>query len=449
MAKIAPYFRIQMNDGNGNPLSGGKLYTYEAGTTTPKATYTDASGDTANTNPVILDSNGSADVWLGTGSYKFDLTDRDDVQISGFPKDDILGDTSASFNASVLSTAANLNITTAYRDYYIKGTATLTLSLLGAVDAGEGFTFSVQNTGTGIVTIDPDLSETINGAATLALSPNQWAIVTCDGTNWSALVYAAPYNNLNASAAPTVNDDETDGYGLNSVWFDTTASPKEAYRCLDPSEGAAVWIETTLTTSELGSAAVADLIDDDTMATASSSNIASAESTKAYVDTVAAGIGTTLGTPVTLTTQTAVDFTSIPSGTTKIHIYGYDVSTNGSSKLQLQIGDSGGIETSGYVGNCGEDGGTSIEYSDESNVGYVLSVYASPAYVQQLVYTLHLVNASTNTWMIEGGFARTDSTFTGESIGRKSLSGELTQLRLTTSNGTDQYDAGVFNIRYE
>ena len=68
-----PHF-IQFNDDDGNPLSGGKLYTYAAGTTTPQATYTDAGGLTQNANPVVLDSSGRATVFL-SGSYKFRLED--------------------------------------------------------------------------------------------------------------------------------------------------------------------------------------------------------------------------------------------------------------------------------------------------------------------------------------------------------------------------------------
>lgn len=63
-------------DANGAPLAGGKLYTYAAGTTTPQATYTDASGGTPNANPVVLDSTGRADVWMTPGLlYKFVLDD--------------------------------------------------------------------------------------------------------------------------------------------------------------------------------------------------------------------------------------------------------------------------------------------------------------------------------------------------------------------------------------
>jgi hypothetical protein len=59
----------------GAPCAGCSLYTYAAGTTTPLATYTDATGGSQNTNPVILDASGSAAVWVGTSSYKFALLD--------------------------------------------------------------------------------------------------------------------------------------------------------------------------------------------------------------------------------------------------------------------------------------------------------------------------------------------------------------------------------------
>lgn len=78
-AKLLPVLKQRFFDSNGDPLVGGKLYSYVAGTSTPAATYTDEAGATPNTNPVVLDANGEADVWLGAGSYKFILTDSDDV----------------------------------------------------------------------------------------------------------------------------------------------------------------------------------------------------------------------------------------------------------------------------------------------------------------------------------------------------------------------------------
>ena len=70
---ISPQPKLQFFDANGNPLAGGKLYTYAAGTTTPLASYTDSTGSVANANPVILDSRGEASVWLAASQYKLAL----------------------------------------------------------------------------------------------------------------------------------------------------------------------------------------------------------------------------------------------------------------------------------------------------------------------------------------------------------------------------------------
>lgn len=77
---LAPMIKQRYLDSNGNPLAGGKLYSYQANTSTPQATYTDSTGVTPNANPVILDANGEANVWLDVSlSYKFILKDSTDA----------------------------------------------------------------------------------------------------------------------------------------------------------------------------------------------------------------------------------------------------------------------------------------------------------------------------------------------------------------------------------
>ena len=73
-------------DNSGNVLTGGKLYTYAAGTTTPQASYTSGTGITFHSNPIILDAAGrvpaGGEIWLTDGlQYKFVLTDANDVLI--------------------------------------------------------------------------------------------------------------------------------------------------------------------------------------------------------------------------------------------------------------------------------------------------------------------------------------------------------------------------------
>lgn len=80
MALLSPNPKQQFFGANGQPLVGGKIYTYEAGTTTPVATYVDAAGVTQNTNPIILDSRGMCSIWLlSTVNYKYVVTDANDV----------------------------------------------------------------------------------------------------------------------------------------------------------------------------------------------------------------------------------------------------------------------------------------------------------------------------------------------------------------------------------
>ena len=78
---LTPSPKIQFFDANGNPLAGGKLYTYASGTSTPLATYTDYTGTTANTNPIILDSRGECNLWLSGALYTLTLKTATDVLI--------------------------------------------------------------------------------------------------------------------------------------------------------------------------------------------------------------------------------------------------------------------------------------------------------------------------------------------------------------------------------
>lgn len=115
---------------SGVPLSGGKLYTYAAGTTTPQVTYTSVSGNTNHTNPIILDSAGrvpGGEIWLDSQPYKFLLKDSNDVLIATY--DNISGIGAASnqinnFTGTGSQTAFTLSVTPSGENYtfvYING----------------------------------------------------------------------------------------------------------------------------------------------------------------------------------------------------------------------------------------------------------------------------------------------------------------------------------------
>lgn len=102
--QLAPTPVFKAFDNNGLPLANGMLYSYIAGTTTPQATYTDSTGSTPNTNPVVLNARGEANVWLNpTQGYKLVLTDSLGNQI--WSVDGIIGP--VNINQSLLPAADN------------------------------------------------------------------------------------------------------------------------------------------------------------------------------------------------------------------------------------------------------------------------------------------------------------------------------------------------------
>ena len=115
---LSPTPKLQFFDLNGAPLSGGLLYTYAAGTTTPLASYTDSTGLIANTNPIVLDSRGEANVWLSGGVYKFALYTSAGVLI--WTVDNINGST-FSVNATGDGTTTAFSVVNGFTAIYING----------------------------------------------------------------------------------------------------------------------------------------------------------------------------------------------------------------------------------------------------------------------------------------------------------------------------------------
>lgn len=120
----------QFFDNDGSVLSGGKIYTYSAGTTTPKATYTTSAGNIAHSNPIILNSAGrvpTGEIWLTAGAYKFVLNTSTDVLIATY--DNILGNGAASYNiqnfigtgSQTIFTLSTASLSEDYTFVYING----------------------------------------------------------------------------------------------------------------------------------------------------------------------------------------------------------------------------------------------------------------------------------------------------------------------------------------
>lgn len=212
----------QFFDSNGDPLAGGLLYTYNAGTTTPVSTYTSRSGVAFNTNPIVLNSSGRtpAEIWLEGGVlYKFVLKDSTFVQIGSYDNIPAVNDPTTTNN---LITVAGTNALTG-----------LAVPPLEGYTAGAQYTFIAQNNNTGAVTLDIDSLgvKAVTKFGTTPLVANDiragaLILVEYDGTRFQLLNavsntfnYIVEPTTISATAATgTINYD----VGTQSIVYYTT-----------------------------------------------------------------------------------------------------------------------------------------------------------------------------------------------------------------------------------
>jgi hypothetical protein len=152
--------------------------------------------------------------------------------------------------------------------------------------------------------------------------------------------------------------------------------------------------------------------------------------------------GIASGTAVASTSGTSIDFTSIPAWVKRITVMLNGISVNGTSLFLIQLGDSGGIETTSYVSGTGDRSGETT-----STAGFVLNRSGSAASIFTAVVPICLLGS--NSWATSGVINRVTDGFANSFGGAKTLSDTLTQIRITTVNGTDTFDAGSINILYE
>jgi hypothetical protein len=161
---------------------------------------------------------------------------------------------------------------------------------------------------------------------------------------------------------------------------------------------------------------------------------------KAVIDIV-------LGTTTATTSGTSIDFTGIPSWAKRITVSLSGVSASGTSIPMVQLGDSGGVENTGYAGASSTTSGGAIGTS-AFTTGFQMAQSSAAGRNYSGTLTITLQETSTNTWVATGIFGDTGAVLS-LTAGTKALSATLDRVRLTTVNGTDTFDAGTVNITYE
>lgn len=150
--------------------------------------------------------------------------------------------------------------------------------------------------------------------------------------------------------------------------------------------------------------------------------------------------------PVSLSGAAVTLASSIPDWVTKICVSIYDGGTDGSDQWVIRLGDSGGIEATGYTGTAAALGATTAVTSHTTGFGI-----RSTGTVTVISGNMHLVlhDSATNKWTQANGFDSQSTAFLYTGAGRKALDSVLTQLEITTTGGTDLFDAGTASVTYE
>ena len=159
----------------------------------------------------------------------------------------------------------------------------------------------------------------------------------------------------------------------------------------------------------------------------------------------AAPAGTITAATVQATTSgTEFDFTGIPAGVNRILVLFDGVSLSGTDQLLVQIGDSGGVETSGYTSGASLGVGSAIAQAT-STAGFN-AVLNNAARALSGIMTIARITG--DTWVASHAMGSSTGTLTSHGGGSKTLSATLDRVRVTRS-GTDTFDAGQVNIFYE
>jgi hypothetical protein len=483
--------RFQTVDSDGDPYTGARLFFYAAGSSTKQNTYTDETGNTANDNPIVLGSDGrpAVEIWLTVGeSYKVGLAAPGSDDPPGsfvWTEDDVEGinDASITLDQWISGPAPTYISSTSFS---LVGDQTTTFTVgrrVKVTDAGGTKYCTIKTSAyTSLTTIVLDAQD--SDALASPTSAVSYGIIDPENTSHPVMSDAI------AIAGGSSDRSKRLRWELDGITTATTrvgTPPNYDFRVMSQTKGADV---ASATTTNLDTA-TGDLVDVTgtttiTAITLSEGREATVRFTGALVLTNgaslilpgAANITTVAGdvavfrgyassvvrcvsytpitipptrpiinTPVAVTSGTSVALaTGIPSWVKRVSLLFSSVSSNGTSEYLIQLGDSGGLETTGYVSEGGIYTSAAAAVSS-STAGFIIRhTSASAAVIGKISIDL---TGTANTWLASGTF-RALTTSVGQTDGIKTLSDTLTQISITTVNGTDAFDgSGTVTVVYE
>jgi len=402
-------------------LSAARARFYDAGTTTPRTVYTDQSETVPHPSPLIADASGRwPQAFVSGGPVKVVVTQADES--TGYTLDPCEKVAAAGAGASSISFAPTVDLPFTNVQAAIEG---------AAASAASGFApFGLGVTGS--VSLIADLNATNTASGQYRFD------ATTTGTY--------PTGVAAADTGAVRIERETAGSAWMILYHDTT--DRVFYRRMTSSTWGA-WRENII--ADIG-ATQGDVL----FRSATNWTRLAAGTSGQLLRTNGAGAnpswftptstGITLGTAVASTSGTSIDFTSIPATANRVKLMLVGVSTTSSDTLLVQIGDSGGVETTGYTGVI-----TNVQASVTPAVfggtGFEIIATGGAAGTVTGIITISRFNG--NTWVVDGAVARTDAARYYTSVGAKTLSATLDRVRLTTVGGVQTFDLGTVNVSWE
>jgi hypothetical protein len=171
-----------------------------------------------------------------------------------------------------------------------------------------------------------------------------------------------------------------------------------------------------------------------------------------WTSAAAPAAGLTLGTAVATTSGTSIDFTGIPSGVKEINVMFREVSLDAVVTLIVQLGDSGGVETTNYLGQYIRiRAGGSTRVAKQYSNGFALAEFDNIDVASNWngILTIKLLNSSTNIYAGSSIMGTSNAEqAVGYGAGTKALSAVLDRVRITSFSGTANFNSGEVNISY-
>ena len=287
----------------------------------------------------------------------------------------------------------------------------------------------------------------------MALIPGTLPNDTCYGTPQDLLELFAQYLDVPAFAlsSKVVFSTTNTGFTSDIVWFDTTSATRPIMKITVSSSGFLDYVKNYIT-----AAPVVTIVGADSVLILDASD--SGNTKRGLVSDIVPAAGSvtpaqlsqpfTRGTAVTTTAVTAIDLTGIPSWAKRVTLMFNGVSTNGGAAPRIRLGTSSGFVTSGYLGSC--LGNATINVSNVSfSLGFDINDGATAGATRFGIFTFICIDTSDN-WVLAGSQSQSNTAATSVINGTVPLGGTLTQIRITTANGSDTFDAGsVINILFE